>query len=64
MTQTAEAWLSELTNLYAPMSTQSDAGNSHVASIEACLDVAQSEVEADHLESVKRAQREVEGEKP
>ncbi len=38
MTQTAAAWLAELTDLYTPTSTQFDAAKSHRASIEARLD--------------------------
>ena len=38
MTQTAEAWLKGLTDLYTPTSTQFDAAKSHRASIETWLD--------------------------
>jgi hypothetical protein len=39
MTQTAEAWLNDLTNHYIPSSTQFDAAKSHRSSIEITLDV-------------------------
>jgi hypothetical protein len=38
MTQTAEAWLKEVTDLYTPTSTQFDAAKSHRSSIETRLD--------------------------
>lgn len=38
MSQTAEAWLKDLTDLYTPTSTQFDGAKSHRASIEARLD--------------------------
>ena len=39
MTQTAETWLKELTDLYTPTPTQFDAAKSHRSAIEARLDV-------------------------
>lgn len=38
MTQTAEAWLNELTSLYTPTSTQFDAAKSHRSAIETRID--------------------------
>lgn len=38
MTQTAEAWLKDLTDLYTPTSTQFDAAKTHRSSIESRLD--------------------------